>query len=93
MKKFIACVIILSIALSFEAFAISKNEPLENLGKGLDNIVYGDLETPDNVNGTNSKGTKAFPECTDMTKDDVHRGIARIVGGLFQVLTFWYPTE
>lgn len=67
--------------------------PKDNLSKGMDNIFYGQVEGPDNLNETGSKGTKAFPECTDGTKDGVERTIARTVGGIWQILTFWYPKE
>jgi hypothetical protein len=93
MKKLIAILLIVSFIPAFNAFAISKNEPFKQLSKGLDNIVYGDMETPDNINETNTKGAKAFEDCTDDTKDGVGRGIARIVGGLWQIATFWYPTD
>ena len=93
MKKFIACLLIAAFIPVTGAYAVSKNAPLKNISRGLDNIVYGDMEIPDNINETNSKGTKAFEKCTDSTKDDVGRGIARIVGGIWQLATFWYPTE
>lgn len=93
MKRFIAVMLILAFIPSINAFAISKNEPLKNLSRGLDNIVYGIIEIPDNINDTNSKGQKAFPECTDATKDDLGRGIARVVGGVWELLTFWYPKD
>lgn len=93
MKKFIAILIIVAFIPSFSAFAISKNEPFKNLSKGLQNVTYGSLEVPDNISETNSKGEKAFPECTDDTKDDVGRGIVRIVGGIWELATFWYPTD
>ena len=93
MKKFIVCLLIVAFVPVTGAYAISKNEPLKNISRGLDNIVYGDIEIPDNINETNSKGTVAFKKCTDSTKDDVGRGIARIVGGIWELATFWYPTE
>ncbi|MFH1594556.1 MAG: hypothetical protein ABID09_07675 [Candidatus Omnitrophota bacterium] len=93
MKKIVALLVVLSFVSTCGAFAISKNEPFKRAASGLDNIVYGNLETPDNINKTNSKGKKAFDDCTDTTKDDVGRGIARVVGGLWQLATFWYPTD
>lgn len=93
MKKIISILLIVSFIPAFSAFAVSKNEPLKKLSSGLDNIVYGKIEIPDNINETNSKGQKAFKDCTDDTKDGVGRGIARIVGGLWEIATFWYPSE
>ena len=93
MKKIVVVLIILSFMSGLNAFAISKNEPLKKLSVGLDNMAYGSIEVPDNIDETNSKGEKAFKDCTDDTKSDVGRGIARVVGGLWQVLTFWYPSE
>jgi len=92
-KKFVVLLILVAFVTSSSAFAISKNEPFKKLSIGLKNIAYGSLEVPDNINGTDSKGEKAFPECTDDTKSDVGRGIARIVGGLWELATFWYPSE
>ena len=91
MKKFIAILIIAALIPSFSAFAISKNEPLKNLGDGLDDVAYGAIETPDNIDETHTKGEPAYADCTDATKDDVGRGIARVVGGVWKVITFWYP--
>jgi len=93
MRKTIALLIVISIVLTSSVFAISRNEPLKKLSKGLDNIVYGEIEVPDNINETNTKGAKAFTDCTDDTKDDVGRGIARIVGGIWEIATFWYPVD
>jgi len=93
MRKTIALLIVISIVLTSSVFAISRNEPLKKLSKGLDNIVYGEIEVPDNINETNTKGTKAFTDCTDDTKDGVGRGIARIVGGIWEIATFWYPVD
>jgi len=93
MRKFIAILVIVAFIPTVGAFAISKNEPLKKLGKGLDNIAYGSIEVPDSIDETNTKGTKAFSKTTEDTKDDVGRGIARVVGGLWEIATFWYPTD
>ena len=93
MKRIIAIIIILSLVPSLSAFAISKNEPLKNLSKGLNDIAYGSIEVPDNIDETNTKGKVAYPECTDTTKDGVGRGIARVVGGIWEIATFWYPED
>jgi len=93
MKKIIVFIVIVAFIPTLSAFAISKNEPLKKISMGLDNVTYGTVEIPDDMNKTNSKGTKAFNDCTDATKDDVGRGIVRIVGGLWELATFWYPTD
>ena len=93
MKKFIAILLVLAFIPTLNGFAISKNEPLKKIAKGLDNIAYGTIEVPDNISETNSKGTKAFSDCTDTTKDGVGRGIARVVGGIWEIATFWYPED
>ena len=92
MKKALMLLVVLTLVCNANVFA-STNKPLENLGEGLDNVFYGDLEVPDNMNETNSKGTPAFEDCTAKTNDDVGRGIARFVGGIWQIATFWYPEE
>ena len=96
MKKIVALVVISAFIISAFIFSnvsmASQNKPLERLGKGLDNIVYGHVEVPDNINQTNSKG-KAIDSCTAKTKDDVGRGIARVVKGIFEIATFWYPQD
>lgn len=91
MKKILVFVLISMFIFAYAGVA----DPfrLNKLNEGLNNVVYGAVETPDNINKTNSKGAKAFPECTDKTKDDVGRAIVRIVGGAFQIATFWYPKE
>lgn len=93
MRKLIAFVLIVTFITASGAFAISTNEPLKKLSKGLDNVVYGSVETPDNINGTKSKGQVAFKDCTDDTKSDVGRAITRVIGGLWEIATFWYPTD
>ena len=96
MKKFLVLFMIItllfSLGISERSFA-STNKPLENLSKGLDDVFYGKVEIPDNMNQTGSKGTPAYSKCTAQTNDDVGRGIARIVGGLWRIATFWYPED
>jgi len=55
----------------------------------MNNIFLGPTEIPKNLNETTTKGTKV-ERCTENTKDGVARGIARFVGGLWQLATFWY---
>ena len=94
MKKFFSIFVIVTllfgVGVSGSSFA-SENAPLKNLSKGLDDVFYGDVEIPDNMNETGTKATPAYPQCTDRTKDGVGRGIAKVVGGALRILTFWYP--
>ena len=90
MRKFFALLIVFVMFFNVSAFA-STNRPLQNLGKGLDDIVYGEIEVPDSIDETGTKGTPAYSDCTQKTNDDVGRGIARVVGGLWRIATFWYP--
>ena len=92
MKKLFIFAVIFAMLFNVCAFA-STNKPLKNLGQGLDDMFYGEVEIPDNMNETGSKGSPAYEDCTSATNDDVGRGIARFVGGLWRVVTFWYPEE
>lgn len=91
MRRVISVIIISIFLLS--SISIAAEKEFERLSTGMSNILYGGLELPDNMDETNSKGTKAFPECTDATKDGVARTITRVVGGIFQVATFWYTED
>lgn len=90
MKKLAVLLTILMIFSVVSAYA-STNKPLENLGSGLNDVVYGNTEIPDDINATKTKGTPAYEKCTQKTNDDVGRGLAKFVGGLWKVATFWYP--
>jgi len=92
MKKLVTIFMVFSIVLCANAFA-STNKPLQNLGKGLDEIAYGQIEVPDSINETNTKGSPAYSKTTEATNDDVGRGIARFVGGIWKIATFWYPED
>ncbi|MDD5439324.1 MAG: hypothetical protein PHS37_03965 [Candidatus Omnitrophica bacterium] len=93
MRKVLVLALICMFILSYAGFA-AQNKPLTNLKTGLDNVVTGQVELPDNVNQYNSKGAPAFEKTTaSHTKDDVGRAIVKTVGGLWQVATFWYPKE
>jgi len=92
MKKFFSVLVILSLVFSVSAFA-STNKPLQKLGSGLNDIVYGEVEIPDNIDETGTKGTPAYSECTAKTDDGFGRGITKVVGGLWKVATFWYPED
>ena len=93
MRRYLTFLIIISVLFCAMGAYASTNKPLKNLGNGLDNAFYGVVEIPDNMNETGSKGSPAYPDCTQMTNDDVGRGIARFVGGLWRIATFWYPEE
>ena len=87
-KIVIAAILGLFIASTVNCFAL--DTPKDKASSGMNDIVYGQVEVPDNINATNSKGAKAYESCTDKTKTGVERGIARFVGGLWKVATFWY---
>lgn len=93
MKRILVLVAVFALLLiSVNAYA-STNKPLKNLGEGLDEIAYGQVEVPDSIDQTHTKGTPAYSDCTSKTNDDVGRGIARFVGGVWKIATFWYPEE
>ena len=93
MRKIVAILVLVAVIPAVSAFGISKNEPFKQLASGLNDVVYGEMEIPDNINETNTKGRKAYDSCTDATKDDVGRGIVKVVGGIWKIATFWYPTD
>jgi len=93
MKKITALLLIVALLPTYSAFAMSKNEPLKKLGAGVNDVTYGAIEVPDNIDETHTKGQKAYPDCTDATKDGVGRAIAKIVGGAWKMATFWYPED
>ncbi|MFH1863848.1 MAG: hypothetical protein ABIJ85_02995 [bacterium] len=87
------CVLVLAIALltiSSNVYALEKTK--DRLNKGMNNIFIGQIETPDNINESKTKGTNVA-DCTDKTKSGVERAIARFVGGVWQLGTFWYSDE
>jgi hypothetical protein len=92
MKKLLIILVIFVLVCNVNAFA-SRNEPLKNLGKGLDDMAYGTIETPDSIDETGTKGAPAYPDCTEKTNDDFGRGVARFVGGIWRIATFWYPED
>jgi hypothetical protein len=92
MKKIAILLVVLLLMSNICALA-STNKPFEKLGDGLDNVFYGAEEVPSNIDETGTKGSPAYPECTEKTNDDVGRGIVRVVGGAWRLLTFWYPEE
>ena len=61
----------------------------DRLNRGMNNILYGPTEVPDNLNETNTKGTK-IDRCSDKTRTGVERGIGRLFAGVWQLATFWY---
>ena len=61
----------------------------DRASRAMNNILYGPLETPKNIDQTNTKGTQ-IDRCIPKTKSGVERGIARVVGGIWQLATFWY---
>lgn len=91
-------VFILSCAGIFAAFAALDTEkpivpPYEDTkdraSRAMNNMFLGPVETPDNLNQSSTKGTEV-DRCIPKTKSGVERGIARVVGGAWQLATFWY---
>lgn len=77
MRKLAIIFAIIMVLTSVSAFA-STNKPLERLGSGLDEMLGGNV-------------APAASSSTAVTKEDVGKGVARFVGGLWKVATFWYP--
>jgi hypothetical protein len=92
MRKVMAFLVLSVFVVSACAFA-SSNAPLKNIGKGLDDMVYGDIEIPKSIDQTKTKGAPAYEKCTKKTNDDFGRGVTRFVGGFWRVATFWYPED
>jgi len=61
----------------------------DRASRAMNNLLYGPTEIPQNIDETKTKGTK-MDRCTEKTRGGVERGIARIVGGIWQLATFWY---
>lgn len=61
----------------------------DRMSRSMNNIFYGPAEVPGNMNETGTKGA-AIDRCSPKTKGGVERGIARVVGGVWQLATFWY---
>jgi len=92
----IAALFILSAAGAYASDADLKqpiSKPLEStkdrMSRSMNNIFYGPAEVPGNMNETGTKGA-AMERCIPKTKSGVERGIARVVGGVWQLATFWY---
>ena len=77
-------------AVDLEQPIVGPYEPTKDrASRAMNNMLYGPTEMPDNITETNTKGTPVT-RCEDKTKSGVERGIARIVGGAWQLATFWY---
>jgi len=61
----------------------------DRASRAMNNIFYGPVEIPANLDQTKTKGTE-MDRCSKKTRSGVERGIARIVGGVWQLATFWY---
>jgi len=98
MKKLVLLAIVSIFILStIGAYAADTSQPTikptettkDRASRAMNNMFYGPAETPDNMVETNTKGTQ-MDRCTTKTKTGVERGIARLVGGMWQLATFWY---
>lgn len=67
----------------------SQEKTKDRASRAMNNILYGPLEVPKNIDETGTKGT-AIDNCSQKTKSGVERGIARVVTGAWQLATFWY---
>ena len=100
MKK-IAVIMIAALfvfsAIGAYAAETALNQPLakpydktkDRMSRAMNNIFYGPTEVPGNLSDTKTKG-EAMDRCIPKTKAGVERGIARLVGGVWQIATFWY---
>jgi hypothetical protein len=61
----------------------------DRASRAMNNILCGTVEAPDNIDQTKTKGTQV-DRCAPRTKSGLERGIVRVVGGLWQLATFWY---
>jgi hypothetical protein len=61
----------------------------DRASRAMNNMLYGPVEVPKNLNETNTKGTEVTG-CSKKTRTGVERGIARFVAGAWQLATFWY---
>ena len=61
----------------------------DRVSRGMNNLFLGPVEVPKNLDESKTKGTPV-EGCSTMTRSGVERGIARIVGGVWQIATFWY---
>jgi hypothetical protein len=88
MKKLFAIVLVSIFVLSSVSFAAegSKMDKKGRAGKALDNIFYGAVEVPDNMD---QNAEKPFPKVTAKKNDGFGQGITRIFGGIYQLLTPW----
>ncbi|MCX5679545.1 MAG: hypothetical protein NTZ95_02595 [Candidatus Omnitrophica bacterium] len=100
MKKIAAIIIVTLFAFSaIGAYAAETalNQPIakpydktkDRMSRAMNNIFYGPTELPDNISNTKTKG-EAMDRCIPKTKTGVERDIARLVGGVWQIATFWY---
>ena len=85
MKKLIV-LIILSIFVLCSVSGYAAEAKKLRASQGIENVFYGFSEIPDNLKQNNEK---AFPHITAKENDGFGRGVARTIGGLFQLLTPW----
>ena len=93
----ILAIVSLFILSTIGAYAADTNQPTiqpiektkDRASRAMNNLLYGPVEVPKNIDETKTKGTK-IDRTTEKTRTGVERGIARIVGGAWQLATFWY---
>ncbi len=94
-KKIIVIAIVsLFILSAVGAYAENYTPPTEKtkdrISSGMNNLLYGPTEIPNNLDQTKSKGTKVEGNWNEKTKTGVERGIARVCTGIWKIATFWY---
>ena len=98
-KMFILAIVSLFVFSTVGVYAeTALNQPIakppiektkDRASRAMNNILYGPVEVPKNLDETKTKGT-AIDRCNQKTRTGVERGIARVVGGIWQLATFWY---
>jgi hypothetical protein len=90
MRKLSILLAVLLVFFGVNAFA-STNKPLTNAGEGLKEMASAGSSAPVCAKNTGTKAVVPCNDCAPKTSDAVGKGIARFVGGLLKVATFWCP--
>lgn len=87
--------ILLVFLLAFPGVNVfaSTNKPLKNICEGLKEMACAGSNSPACANVADSKEVVSCNDRSSRTSDEVGKGIARFVGGLLRVATFWYPED
>jgi len=85
MKKLLTVLVIISFILTPLVYAKSRLE------KGVNNIYYSATGGYDNLNTEGCTDKQDEPRLTKQGQKGFGRLISKLIGGTFQVATFWYP--